>query len=32
MMNGCGWVDELDWGVGLGVGVGWLGWVCLVLG
>ena len=31
MMN---WVDRLGWGMGLGlrVGVGWVGGVCLVLG
>ena len=29
MMN---WVDGLGWDVRLGVGVGWVGEVCLVLG
>ena len=29
MMN---WVDGFGWSVGLGVGVGWVGGACLVLG
>ena len=31
-MNGCGLVDVLRWGVGLGVGVVWVGWVGVCLG